>query len=169
MKSRNIKTPKKRSATIPPNAYPQMTSAAAMSLLQALRDPKVAAAAGCIIADKAEELRHAVFGHVDRMEIAARDFDIAAIFEQAHEIRGLAGNAGLNATGRIANGLCRYLDAAGRASHKPERTLVALHLEAIARAARAEDEATRLGDAVANELATLVDKKIGEINASARR
>jgi len=167
MSVRKIKAPKKPSKTILPSAYPQMTSAAAMGLLQALRNPQVCADAARIIADKAEDLRHAVLGHVSRMEQAARDFDLPAVFEQAHEIRGLAGNAGLAATGRIANGLCKYLDATQRAGVKPERSLVVLHLEAIARAARAEDEATRLGNTVANELAVLVDKKLAEINDSA--
>ncbi len=102
------------------------------------------------------------------MEAAARSADLVTIFEQAHEIRGLAGNAGLVATGRIANGLCKYLDAIERAEYASDRELVVLHLEAIARAARAEDEATRLGDAVANELAALVDRKLAEINDSAR-
>ncbi len=91
------------------------------------------------------------------------DFDVAAMFEQAHEIRGLAGNAGLSATGRIANVLCTYLDATRRMDVAPDRTLVALHLESIARAAHAEDEATRLGDTVANELAALVERKLAEI------
>jgi chemotaxis protein histidine kinase CheA len=103
------------------------------------------------------------------LEAAAEQADIGAIFEQAHEIRGLAGNAGLAATGRIANGLCRYLDAVGRANLGAERSLVTLHLEAIARAAHADDEATRLGDTVANELANLVERKLAEINLSARR
>ena len=56
----------------------------------------------------------------------------------------------------------------GRAGAQPEQSVVALHLDAIARAAHAEDEATRLGDTVANELAALVDKKLSEINDSAR-
>ena len=169
MRSRKITGPKKPLKTIPPNAYPQFAAADAMRLLHALRDPEVVADAAHIIAEKAEDMRHAVLAHVDRLEKAARDFDMAATFEQAHEIRGLAGNAGLSATGRIANGLCKYLDATGRAALEPERALVVLHLEAIARAARAEDEATRLGDTVANELAVLVDKKLAEINDSARR
>jgi chemotaxis protein histidine kinase CheA len=101
-----------------------------------------------------------VLAHVDRIGAAARVSDLAATFEQAHEIRGLAGNAGLVATGRIANGLCKYLDAIDRARRQPDQGLVALHLEAIARAAHAEDEATRLGEEVANELAALVDKKL---------
>ncbi len=64
------------------------------------------------------------------------------------------------------------LSAAGftieRAEYASDREVVVLHLEAIARAARAEDEATRLGDAAANELAALVDRKLAEINDSAR-
>ena len=157
------KAPKKPAMTIPPSAYPQLAMTEAMRLLRALRDPKVAHEAACIIADKADDLRHVVLTHVDRIEKAALDFDVAAMFEQAHEIRGLAGNAGLSATGRIANVLCTYLDATRRMDVVPERTLVALHLESIARAAHAEDEATRLGDTVANELAALVERKLAEI------
>jgi len=141
----------------------------ASRLLHALRDPEVVAAAARVVADKAEDLRIAVLTHVDRIAEAARACDLVAIFEQAHEIRGLAGNAGLLATGRIANGLCKYLDAISRAGLRPDQELVALHLEAIVRAAHAEDEATRLGEEVANELAVLVDRKLAEINDSARR
>ena len=150
-----------RAAKIPPGVYPVFSRKAASHLSQALRDPEVAAAAARVIAHKAEDLRVAVLGYVDRLEEAVRACDPAAIFEQAHEIRGLAGNAGLVATGRIANGLCKYLDAIDCAGRTPDQTLVALHLEAIARAARAEDEATRLGEEVANELAALVDKRLG--------
>jgi hypothetical protein len=150
-----------RAAKIMPGAYPVLSGKAAMRLLHALRDPEIVSAAAKVVADKAEELRVAVLAHVDRIADAANAADPVATYEQAHEIRGLAGNAGLIATGRIANGLCRYLDALGRAGRQPDQELVALHLEAIARAARAEDEATRLGDTVANELAALVDKKLG--------
>jgi hypothetical protein len=154
---------------IMPGAYPVFSRKTAAGLLNALRDPEVVAVAARVIADKAEDLRIAVLAHVDRIGEAACAADPAATYEQAHEIRGLAGNAGLLATGRIANGLCKYLDALGRAGRQPDRELVALHLEAIARAAHAEDEATRLGDTVANELAAVVDKKLAEINDSARR
>ena len=40
--------------------------------------------------------------------------------------------------------------------------LIALHVSAIARAARAEDEASRMSDVVATELAALVKHKLGE-------
>ena len=149
-----------RATKIMPGAYPVLPRKAAMRLLHALRDPEIVSAAALAVADKAEELRLAVLAHVDRIADAARAADPVATYEQAHEIRGLAGNAGLAATGRSANGLCRYLDALGRAGRQPAQKLVALHLEAIVRAARAEDEATRLGEEVANELAALVDKKL---------
>ncbi len=153
-----------RAAKIPPGVYPVFSSKVASHLSQALRDPEVVAAAARVIAHKAEDMRIAVLGYVDRMEEAVRTADPAATFEQAHEIRGLAGNAGLVATGRIANGLCKYLDAIDRAGRAPDQALVVLHLEAIARAAHAEDEATRLGDTVANELAALANRKLAEIN-----
>jgi hypothetical protein len=160
------KKPHSKATMIKPGAYPVMNAAAAMGLLHALRDPKVGVAAARVIADKADELRAAVLEHIDRVEDAARGFDVGAIYAQAHEIRGLAGNAGLAATGRIANVLCKYLDAFMRAGRQAERGVIALHLEAIARAAHAEDEATRLGDAVAKELSQLVERKLAEINGS---
>ena len=153
-----------RAVKIPPGGYPALPRKVALQLLEAMQDPEIIAAAARVIADKAEEMRGAVLGHVESLEQAARAADQARIFEQAHEIRGLAGNAGL-----IANNLCKYLDALDQAGRQPYQELVALHLEAIGRAAHAEDEATRLGDVVANELAHLVDKKLAEINDSARR
>jgi hypothetical protein len=160
------RSPHKRAhaAKIPPGVYPVFSSKVASHLSQALHDPEVVATAARVIAHKAEDMRIAVLGHVDRMEEAVRTSDLATTFEQAHEIRGLAGNAGLVATGRIANGLCKYLDAIERAGQTPDQALVVLHLEAISRAAHAEDEATRLGDTVANELAVLAQKKLAEIN-----
>ena len=149
-----------RATKIMPGAYPVFSRKSAAGLLHALRDPEIVAAAVRVVVDKAEELRVAVLAHIDRIADAGRACDPVATFEQAHEIRGLAGNAGLVATGRIANGLCKYLDAIRRAGRQPDQALVALHLEAIGRAAHAEDEATRLGDTVANELAALVDKKL---------
>jgi HPt (histidine-containing phosphotransfer) domain-containing protein len=149
---------------IPPGAYPVFSGAAASQLLKAIRDPEVHAEATRVIGDSVENIHGAVLGHIDRVEAAAGKDDFNGIYEQAHEIRGLAGNAGLNATARIANGLCRYLDAVMRAGRVPERAVIGLHLDAIARAARAEDEATKLGDAVANELAQLVNKKLAALN-----
>jgi HPt (histidine-containing phosphotransfer) domain-containing protein len=140
-----------------------------MTLMAALRDPDVAAEAARVVSDSADNMRGEVLRYIDCVEAAARAEDFAGIYDHAHEIRGLAGNAGLAATARIANGLCRYLDALDRAERTPEGAVVALHLDAISRAAHAEDEATRLGDAVANELAQLVEKKLAEINDPATR
>ena len=157
-----------RAVRIPPGGYPSLPRKAATKLMETLNDPEIVVAVARVIASKAEDMRVAVLGHVDRLEEAARDGDPSRVFEQAHEIRGLAGNAGLVATQRISNTLCKYLDACERAACRADKGLVALHLEAIARAAHAEDEATRLGEAVATELAQLVDKKLAEINESAR-
>ena len=158
-----------RAAKIPPGVYPVFAAKDAARLLRALNDPQTIAAAALVIVSKAETLRAAVITHIERMDDAARRSSFGEVFDQAHEIRGLAGCAGLAATGRIANILCKYLDAMGRAGAEPEQSVVVLHLGAIARAAHAEDEATRLGDTVANELAALVDKKLAEINDSATR
>lgn len=153
-----------KSVSVQPGAYPVFSTTTSMALMRALRDPMVVAEASQVMAENADQFRAEVLGYIDRVEAAARAQDFDGIYEHAHEIRGLAGNAGLAATARIANGLCRYLDAVTRAERQPEGNVVALHLDAISRAAHAEDEATRLGDAVANELSQLVDKKLAEIN-----
>ena len=54
------------------------------------------------------------------------------------------------------------MKAAGKA---PESAVVALHVSAIASAARAEDEATRMSEVVAAELAALVNRKLIEARA----
>jgi HPt (histidine-containing phosphotransfer) domain-containing protein len=155
---------------IQPGAYPVL---AAAGISKQLRDPKVAQAAECALDGGASAIRGAALVYIDRLQthinrmqaaVATSDFDL--IYGDAHEVRGLAGNAGLTAAARIAGELCRYLDAMGRANATPDATLVQLHLKAVVRAARAEDETTRLGSTVAEVLATLVNKKLAEINAS---
>jgi chemotaxis protein histidine kinase CheA len=148
---------------IPPGGYPVIAGSDAASLLRALRDPAVAERAASTLAAQGETMRRAVLEHVARLEKAGQGGDAGALFAEAHEIRGLAGNAGLGATGRIANGLCRYLDALSHLNAAADSSLVALHLDAIARASRAEDEATRLGEEVASELAALVTRRLGGI------
>lgn len=152
-----------------PDAYPTISGTAAAHLSRALRDPRVVALATRRIESHAGELRPVVLGYIACMEEAAGRHDLQTVFEQAHEVRCMAGIAGLAASGRIANVLCGYLDAVGRAGRKPETSLIALHLEAIGRAAHAKDEATRLGDAVARELAHLVEKKLTKIHNSSRK
>ena len=51
--------------------------------------------------------------------------------------------------GRIADILCRYMDDMERIKKPVDITLVALHVSAIGRAARAEDDDVAMGDAVA--------------------
>ncbi len=157
---------KGKSVTVEPGKYPVFSGAVAMRLGKALRDQDVAAQAEQALAATAGGMRECVLEHLAKVEAAVRADDLAQVFQESHEIRGLAGNAGLSATGRIANCLCRYLDGFTQAGRPPGRPLIRLHLEAMSRAATAEDEATRLGDTVVTELAALVDKKLAEINES---
>lgn len=155
--------PKPSAVTIPPGCYPVIAGSDAAGLLRALRDPRVGERVASTLAAQTETMRQAVLDHVARLETVGQGGDPGTLYAEAHEIRGLAGNAGLNATGRIANGLCRYLDALSRLNAAAEPSLVGLHLDAIARAARAEDEATRLGEEVVNQLAALVNKRLGSL------
>jgi hypothetical protein len=85
------------------------------------------------------------------------------LFELAHEIRGFAETAGLVTTGRISEILCRYMDDMERIGKPLDATIVTLHVAAIARAARAEDDSVRNGQAVASELAALVARRLSEV------
>jgi hypothetical protein len=158
--------PKGKHVTVEPGTYPVFSPNVAMRLGKALRDTEVSAQAEQTLAATADGMRGCVLEHLVKVEAAVRVNDLAQIFQESHEIRGLAGNAGLSATGLIANCLCRYLDGFSQAGLVPERPVIQLHLEAMSRAAYAKDEATRLGDTVAAGMAQLVEKKLGEINAS---
>jgi hypothetical protein len=158
--------PKGKHVTVEPGAYPVFSPTVAMRLGKALRDTDVSAQAAQALAATADGMRDCVLEHLVKVEAAVRAHDLAQIFQESHEIRGLAGNAGLSATGQIANCLCRYLDGFSQAGLAPEKPVIRLHLEAMSRAAHAKDEATRLGDTVVAGMAELVDKKLGEINAS---
>lgn len=144
-------------------SYPQMVRACdAAILVSLLKGADAQRRAGRAILARTSQMRDAVLDYVTGLEQAARAGDDAATFEQSHEIRGLAGTVELVAAGRIANGLCLYLDALMRRGQRADRAVVALHVDAIARAARAQDEATRLGEKVALELASLVAHKLGD-------
>lgn len=165
--------PKTNCTTIAPGSYPVLPPAAAIAVAKQLRSPAAQAAAARALDEGAGSLKDAVKVHIDRLQdhlarlqAAAAAGDFERIYGEAHEVRGLAGNAGLAAAARIAGELCRYLDAMLRAGAAPDLAVVRLHLEAGLRAARAEDEATRLGGAVADSLAALVSKKLAEINDS---
>ncbi len=146
---------------------PLLSKARSRQAMNLLRSPETLNKAKRIIALKTGELRGAVLELVARVEDAARAGDWALVYDTTHEIRGLAGTAGLNATGRIANGLCHYLDTVARLGMVPDVPVASLHLDAIARSARTEDEAAQHGDAVAQQLAALVARKLAEIKDSA--
>ena len=149
---------------LPPETYPPLLKPAARPQAMAmLRSGTTLAKATRVIALKTAELRHAVLALVEELEEAMRAGDWPAAFAATHEIRGLAGTAGLTATGRIANGFCHYLDALGAAGAEPDETVATLHLDALIRSARIEDDTARHGDAVAQQLAALVERKLAEL------
>jgi hypothetical protein len=82
------------------------------------------------------------------------------VHETVHEIRGFAETVGLVTTGRIADILCRYMDDMKRAGKPLDGPIVTLHVAAIARAARAEEDDAAMGDVVAAELASLVTRRL---------
>jgi hypothetical protein len=150
---------------IPPDSYPQMAGKSeAAKLSRALHSRDVVARGDSVIEESREHLRAGVRQYVRALEQAAGDRQLTS--EKAHEIRGFAETAGLAATGRIADGLCRYFEELDKLGAEPDRDVVALHVSAIARAAFAEDEALRMGDVVARELAVLVHRRLAETKAS---
>jgi chemotaxis protein histidine kinase CheA len=155
----------KKGQLIPPDDYPQMVSKSdAAKMARTLRAPQTAARGAEVIRSQGPKLRMAVQDYVRQLEDAAGD--LQRVFEKAHELRGFAETAGLRATGRIANGLCRYFDEMEKRGAAPDPTVVKLHVSAIARAARARDEAGRTSDAVVKELAALVAHKLAETRAA---
>lgn len=149
---------------IPPDSYPQLAGkgeAACMS--HALRSAEAIQSGECAIEAAGESLRDGVRQYVQALEAAIGDHVLC--WEKAHEIRGFAETAGLSATGRIAHGLCRYFDEMDKLGAEAGIEVVTLHVSAIARAAYAEDEALRMGEMVAKELAVLVNRKVNETKA----
>lgn len=147
---------------IAPHEYPQVPGAQAV--MRALLQSDAVSAAERALKDGEAILRGAVESHLTAMLSAAEHCDHRNLYNATHEVRGLAGNAGLPAAAAIASGLCHYLDAVQRAGLSADHAVVDLHLEALLRAARAEDDATRLGEAVTESLAALVAKKLADIN-----
>ena len=156
------KSPAKAVEIIAPDSYPQMLSKPrAARALHSLRAPETAAKAQAAMEAAMPAMRAAIMQYVDEMERAAGD--MAKLFETAHEIRGFAETAGMITTGRIAEVLCRYMDDLTRLGRKLDTTIVALHVSAIARAAKAEDDSVRNGETVAAELAALVAKRLSDV------
>ena len=146
---------------IPPESYPQLVSKSeAAKISRALRSQETLQQGNRVIEEASHALREGVRDYVRALESVVGDH--RQTYEKAHEIRGFAETAGLAATGRIADGLCGYFDEMEKLGALPDRNVIALHVSAIARAAYAEDEAIRMGNMVAKELATLVERKLAE-------
>ncbi len=149
----------KQAEMIAPDAYPQMLSKQdAARAMQSLRSRETMVKAQAAMEAAVPPMKTAILQYVDELEEAGSDMRL--IFDRVHEIRGFAETAGLVTTGRIAEILCRYMDDMERLEKTPDGQLVALHVSAIARAARAEDDDVRLGEVVAAELAALVARKL---------
>ncbi|HEY2008556.1 MAG TPA: hypothetical protein VGH23_06190 [Rhizomicrobium sp.] len=151
--------PRKPAQIIAPDAYPQLINKqTAVRALDMLRSAQTAAKAQAAIEAQTPAMRAAILEYVEALEQAQGDMTL--VFEKAHDIRGFAESAGLVTTGRIADILCRYMDDMERAKRPLDAVLVALNISAIGRAARAEDKDVAMGDAVAQELAALVAKRL---------
>lgn len=153
------KTAQNDAHLIAPDAYPQMIGKqGAAHALRTLRSAQTAVKAQAAMEAAIPPMRAAILQYVNEMEDAAGDLPM--VFEKVHEIRGFAETAGLATTGRIAELLYRYRDDMERMGKPLDMTIVALHLSAIARAARAEDDDARMGEVVAGELAALVARRL---------
>jgi hypothetical protein len=125
--------------------------------MQGLRSAITSVRANQAMEDSAAPMRAAVLRYIDALEDAGGD--IPAVFEIVHEIRGCAETAGLSATGRIAESLCRYLDEMERAQRAADPAIVSLHVSAAIRSARTEETDQSLSEKVAAGLSALVGKK----------
>src|SRR4051812_25631831 len=121
----------KRAQIISPDAYPAlMPKSVSGAVARMLRSSEMAERGAKVLEEQGESLRLAVLELVGTLEAAGQDH--AAICAAAHEIRGLAGSAGLASAGRIAEGLCRYYDRVAAMSLRPDAAIVELHVSAIA-------------------------------------
>jgi len=147
----------KTAQMISPDAYPQMMGRQdGMRAMAALRSGQTMAQAQVAMEEAAAPMKAAILQYVDEMEAAGAD--MRTVFDKVHEIRGFAATAGLVTTGRIAEILCRYMDEVERMGKTPDGNLVALHVSAIARAARTQEDDIQLGEQVAAELTALARK-----------
>jgi hypothetical protein len=163
-------TPHTKSVMIAASDYPAMLNGTdAANFLRKLTSYETAQRAARIVDLRRDGLCDVVLDYIARMEKAAAAGDLPAVFAQAHEIRGLAGTAGLEAAGRIADGLCKYVEAASSLGATAEPAVIALHVDAISRASVAQGEALKLGNRVAVELGALVAHKLGTMNGLKNR
>ncbi len=144
-------------------AYPPvLPKAEAAQFIANLKSEETAKRGEQAIASSRDTMRHALAGYVRALAAASQSLDIAELFAQAHEIRGLAETAGFGVAGKMANGLCLYIDALDGAS--PDHATIRLHVEAIERVVNGED-AGAIANVVAEELTALVIRKLGEAKA----
>src|ERR1700744_1512227 len=156
----------KNATLIGTSEYPALlTGDDASKFLKKLGAPETAQRAARMIELRRDELCDAVLDYIRQLESAAATSDLSDIFGQAHEIRGLAATAGMGAAGRIADGLCRYLEASKDQKSPADLAVVALHVDAIVRASSSAEEAQKFGGRVAVELGALVARKLGAVNA----
>ncbi len=144
-------------------SYPQVIpKSQAAQFVAHLKSDETAKRSQKAMASSRDVMREAVEDYVRLLDEASRAMDATTMFEQAHEIRGLAETAGLGVAGRMANGLCLYLDALdGRA---PDQATARLHVEAIQSVVRGEYDGA-IANVVAEELTSLVIRKLGEAKA----
>jgi hypothetical protein len=146
---------------IAPDAYPQlMSSRAAAQAMKVLRSAQTGVKAQVAMEAAIPPMRAAILQYVDELEHAVGE--MLMVFDKVHEIRGFAETAGLITTGRIAEILCRYMDDMYRIKKPLDTMIVTLHVSAIARAARAEDDDLKMGEVVAGELAALVAQRLAD-------
>ena len=141
-------TAKPQAQMIAPDAYPQMmTGKDVAQAMATLRSAQTEAKAQGAMNAAAPPMRAAILQLVDDLEACGQD--MARVFDTVHEIRGFAETAGLVTTGRIADILCRYMDDMNRLGMALDGQIVTLHVAAINRAARAEDDDVTMGEMVA--------------------
>ena len=146
---------------ITPEAYPQlMSKRGAAQAMKVLRSAQTSVKAQVAFEAAVPPMRAAILQYVDELEDCAGD--MSCVFDKVHEIRGFAETAGLMTTGRIADILGRYMDDMYRIKKPIDTVIVNLHVAAIARAARAEDDDVKLGEVVARQLAALVAHRIAD-------
>lgn len=162
------RSPDRKAQIIAPDAYPQMLSRPnAQRALKTLQSPQTHARAQVAINSCAPMLQDAIRDYVEAMEAA--DADAAAVFAIMHEVRGFAGNAGMVATGRIADSLCRYIDEMDRVKKAMDPAIMTLHLRAIGQVSRTEHDDPDMTDAVAAELNALVMRRLAEAGVGSGR
>jgi hypothetical protein len=152
-------TAQKQAQFISPDAYPQMISRQdSAHAMQTLRSPQTQERAAAAMEASIPPMKMAILQYVGEMEEAGGD--TRKVFDKVHEIRGFAETAGMVTTGHISEILCHYMDDMEHLGKPLDAHLVELHVSAIARAARAEEDDVRLGEVVVAELAALVARKL---------